>query len=96
MVATQKEFTQGNLEVTDQGLDMAINGRGFFQILMPDGSVNYTRDGRFQIDSTGQVVTAGGFPLEPAITVPLPSAPTVWSRLLMRRPDRPLKSAVSS
>ncbi|MGB3620558.1 flagellar basal-body rod protein FlgG [Ketobacter sp. MCCC 1A13808] len=70
MVATQKEFTQGNLEVTDQGLDMAINGRGFFQILMPDGSVNYTRDGRFQIDSTGQVVTAGGFPLEPAITVP--------------------------
>lgn len=70
MVATQKEFTMGNLEVTDQGLDMAINGRGFFQILMPDGSINYTRDGKFQIDSTGQVVTSGGFPLEPGITLP--------------------------
>ena len=70
MVATQKEFTMGNIEVTDQGLDMAINGRGFFQILMPDGSVNYTRDGKFQIDSNGQVVTSGGFPLDPGITVP--------------------------
>lgn len=70
MVATQKEFTQGNIEVTDQGLDMAINGRGFFQILMPDGSVNYTRNGQFQIDSTGTIVTSSGFPLEPAITVP--------------------------
>ncbi len=70
IVATQKEFTTGNIEVTDQGMDMAINGRGFFQILMPDGSISYTRDGQFQIDSTGQMVTSGGFPLEPAITVP--------------------------
>lgn len=70
MVATQKEFTMGNIEVTDQGMDMAINGRGFFQILMPDGAIQYTRDGKFQIDSTGQMVTAGGFPLEPAITIP--------------------------
>lgn len=70
LVATQKEFTMGNIEVTDQGLDMAINGRGFFQILMPDGSIQYTRDGQFQIDSNGQVVTSGGFPLEPGITVP--------------------------
>jgi flagellar basal-body rod protein FlgG len=70
LVATQKEFTMGNIEVTDQGLDVAINGRGFFQILMPDGSVNYTRDGQFQIDSTGQIVNASGFPLEPAITLP--------------------------
>src|SRR5690606_7103939 len=70
LVATQKEFTMGNIEVTDQGLDVAINGRGFFQILMPDGSVNYTRDGQFQIDSTGQIVNASGFPLEPGITLP--------------------------
>ncbi|MGB1062089.1 MAG: flagellar hook-basal body complex protein, partial [Ketobacter sp.] len=51
MVATQKEFTMGNIEVTDQGLDMAVNGRGFFQVLMPDGSIQYTRDGQFQVDS---------------------------------------------
>ncbi len=70
MVATQKEFTQGTIEVTDQALDVAINGRGFFQILMPDGSINYTRDGAFQIDSNGQIVNSTGFPLEPGITVP--------------------------
>ena len=70
MVATQKQFTEGNILVTDQGLDVAVNGRGFFQILMPDGSINYTRDGQFQLDSNGQVVNASGFPLEPAITIP--------------------------
>lgn len=70
MVATQKEFTVGNIEITDQHGDMAINGRGFFQILMPDGSIAYTRDGQFQMDSTGTMVTSEGFPLEPAITVP--------------------------
>lgn len=70
LVATQKEFTMGTIEVTDQALDMAINGRGFFQILMPDGSINYTRDGAFQIDSNGQIVNSTGFPLEPGITVP--------------------------
>ena len=70
MVATQKEFTVGNIEITDQNADMAINGRGFFQILMPDGSIAYTRDGQFQMDSTGTMVTSEGFPLEPAITVP--------------------------
>jgi len=70
MVATQKQFTMGNIEVTDQGLDVAINGRGFFQILMPDCSINYTRDGQFQIDSEGNIVNSNGFPLEPSITVP--------------------------
>ncbi|MEZ5505111.1 MAG: flagellar basal-body rod protein FlgG [Gammaproteobacteria bacterium] len=68
--ATHKQFTQGNMQITDQGLDMAINGRGFFQILMPDGSVNYTRDGQFQLNADGQLVNASGFPLEPAITIP--------------------------
>ncbi|WP_020409499.1 flagellar basal-body rod protein FlgG [Hahella ganghwensis] len=70
VVGTQKVFTEGNLEVTEQPLDMAINGRGFFQILMPDGTISYTRDGQFHLDSEGNIVTANGYPLEPAITVP--------------------------
>lgn len=70
IVGTTKQFTQGALEVTDQTLDLAVNGRGMFQILMPDGTIAYTRDGQFQVNSTGEVVTANGHPLEPAITVP--------------------------
>lgn len=70
IVGTQKTFTQGELQNTDQPLDMAINGHGFFQVQMPDGTLNYTRDGTFHLNADGQVVTANGFPLEPAITVP--------------------------
>jgi len=51
-------------------LDVAINGRGFLQILTPNGDINYTRDGSLKLDSTGQLVTSGGLTLEPAITVP--------------------------
>ncbi len=69
-VATEKLHTQGNLLQTDNSLDMAISGRGFFQILMPNGDINYSRDGTFKLNSTGQVVTSGGFELDPAITVP--------------------------
>jgi flagellar basal-body rod protein FlgG len=69
-VATQRIFTQGNLQNTGNALDLAINGQGFFQIQMPDGTFAYTRDGSFQQDSTGQVVTSSGFPLSPAITIP--------------------------
>lgn len=69
-VATKKQHTVGNIEVTEQALDMAIQGRGFFQILMPDGSVAYSRDGEFQLSAEGQIVTSGGLPLEPAITIP--------------------------
>jgi flagellar basal-body rod protein FlgG len=68
--ATARIFTQGNLQQTGGSLDIAINGRGFFQILLPDGTTAYTRDGGFQLDSQGQVVTALGFPLQPAITIP--------------------------
>lgn len=67
---TQKIFTQGTLQVTEQPLDMAINGQGFFQISMPDGSIAYSRDGQFNLNSEGQLVTANGIPLEPAITIP--------------------------
>ena len=70
IVGTQKNFTEGSLQTTDQPLDMAINGRGFFQVSMPDGTIAYTRDGTFHLNSDGQVVTANGFALEPAIVVP--------------------------
>ncbi len=69
-VATQKMHTEGNLQVTEQPLDLALNGRGFFQILLPDGSLAYTRDGQFQTSSTGDIVNSQGQPLEPAITIP--------------------------
>ena len=70
VVGTAKQFTQGNLQVTEQPLDMAVDGRGFFQIEMPDGQIAYTRDGQFQLNSDGDVVTPDGFPLEPNINVP--------------------------
>jgi flagellar basal-body rod protein FlgG len=73
-VATEKIHTQGNLIETDNPFDMAINGRGFFQVLRPDGTIGYTRDGSFQINSEGQMVTAGGLLLQPTITVPADAA----------------------
>ncbi|HUW50395.1 MAG TPA: flagellar basal-body rod protein FlgG [Sulfuricella sp.] len=69
-VATEKIHLQGNLTQTGNPLDVAINGKGFFQVLMPDGSTAYTRDGSFQVDSQGQLVTASGFQVQPAITIP--------------------------
>ena len=63
-------FTEGSLQTTEQPLDMAVNGRGFFQILQPDGTVSYTRDGSFHLDSNGQLVTSQGYSLEPAIVLP--------------------------
>ena len=70
VVATEKLHTQGNIVQTNNPLDIAIEGRGFFQILKPDGSLAYSRDGSFQLDSQGQVVTANGYQLQPTITVP--------------------------
>jgi flagellar basal-body rod protein FlgG len=70
VVATEKLHTQGNLSQTGKPLDVAIEGRGFFQILRPDGSLGYSRDGSFQIDANGQMVTANGYQLQPAITIP--------------------------
>jgi flagellar basal-body rod protein FlgG len=69
-VATEKIHTQGNIVQTQNALDVAINGRGFFQILMPNGNIAYSRDGSFKLDSTGQIVTNGGYALEPGMTVP--------------------------
>ncbi len=70
VVGTQKVFTSGNMTVTEQPLDVAIDGRGFFQILQPDGTIGYTRDGQFQINSEGDLVMSNGLPLEPAINIP--------------------------
>lgn len=69
-VATEKLFTQGNLTKTGNSLDVAIQGRGFLQILMPDGTVGYTRDGSFKLNNQGQLVTASGYSVQPAITIP--------------------------
>lgn len=68
--ATERIHTQGNLQQTSNQLDVAIQGDGFFQVLMPDGTTAYTRDGSFQRDSQGQIVTANGFVVQPAITIP--------------------------
>lgn len=69
-VATEKMFTQGNVVKTDNSLDVAVQGRGFLQILMPDGTLAYTRDGAFRLNDQGQLVNASGYPLQPAITIP--------------------------
>ena len=70
IVATEKLFTQGNITQTGNSLDMAIQGRGFFEILLPDGSLAYTRDGSFALDSQGQMVNSSGYVLQPGITIP--------------------------
>jgi flagellar basal-body rod protein FlgG len=69
-VATQRIHTQGNLQQTSNALDVAIQGEGFFQIQMPDGTLAYTRDGSFQKDMQGVLVTSSGFPVQPQITIP--------------------------
>lgn len=75
-VATQKMHTQGNIMQTGNNLDVAIQGRGFFQILKPNGDLAYTRAGAFQINSDGQLVTASGYQVQPQITIP-PNARSV-------------------
>jgi len=69
-VATERLYSQGSLQQTGNSTDVAIEGAGFFQVQLPDGSTAYTRDGSFQTNQTGQLVTATGFPVLPAITVP--------------------------
>lgn len=69
-VATERIHTQGSLQQTGNTLDVAINGRGFFQIQMPDGTLAYTRDGSFQVDDQGTLVTASGYILQPQMQIP--------------------------
>lgn len=70
VVGNEKLFTQGNPEQTGNALDVAINGRGFLQVTMPDGSMAYTRDGSLHMDQNGQIVTANGYALDPAVSIP--------------------------
>ncbi|MBT5228715.1 MAG: flagellar basal-body rod protein FlgG [Methylococcales bacterium] len=69
-VATEKLHTQGNLSQTSNTLDVAIQGRGFFQVLQPDGNIGFSRDGSFSLDSNGNLVNKSGLPVNPAITIP--------------------------
>jgi flagellar basal-body rod protein FlgG len=69
-VATERLYTQGNLQQTGNSKDVAINGQGFFQVQMPDGTTAYTRDGSFQTNAQGQLVTSSGYQVIPAITIP--------------------------
>jgi flagellar basal-body rod protein FlgG len=75
-VATTRIFSQGNLQQTTNNLDVAIKGQGFFAIQLPDGGTGYTRDGSFQVDANGQLVTNNGYTVQPGITIP-PSAQSV-------------------
>ncbi len=70
VVATEKLFTQGSVLQTENAMDVAISGRGFFQILKPDGGLAYTRDGTFQMNDQGELVTSSGYIVQPGITIP--------------------------
>src|SRR6185312_9335539 len=73
--STELVQSQGDLDTTNNPLDLAIEGNGFFQLKMPDGTMAYTRAGTFQLDAQGHVVTADGNPLQPDIAIPLAAFP---------------------
>ena len=75
-VATSRSFTQGSMQQTNNQLDVAVKGNGFFQVTQPDGTIGYTRDGSFQVDAQGRLVTSSGLPVANGITVP-PNAVSV-------------------
>jgi flagellar basal-body rod protein FlgG len=70
VVSTQKQFTGGEVQITDQPFDVAINGNGFFQVALPTGEVGYTRNGQFHLNGNNELTTAEGLLIEPAITLP--------------------------
>lgn len=70
LVATEKMFGQGGIQSTQNPLDIAIEGRGFLTVLMPDGTQAFTRDGSLKTDSTGQLVTSNGYPIQPGMSIP--------------------------
>lgn len=76
VVATDRQHSQGNIVTTNNPFDVAVQGRGFFEILLPDGTQAYTRDGTFQLNAEGQLVTSSGYTVQPAVTIP-PSAQAV-------------------
>mgnify|MGYP000957544458 FL=1 len=80
VVATEKQHAQGNMVNTTNPLDLAIAGEGFFQVAQPDGTIGYTRDGNFKLSNTGQIVTASGALLQPAITIPTTASTVTFGR----------------
>ncbi|NRP14416.1 flagellar basal-body rod protein FlgG [Marinobacterium sp. xm-a-152] len=70
IVATEKLHTQGNMVQTENALDVAIDGPGYFQILRPDATIGYTRDGSFKLSANGELVTSNGFQLQPSVAIP--------------------------
>jgi flagellar basal-body rod protein FlgG len=70
VVSTEKLHTQGNIVTSENALDLAVSGRGYFQVLQPDGTTAYTRDGSFSVDANGQMVTASGYTVQPGIAIP--------------------------
>ncbi|MBT8136704.1 MAG: flagellar basal-body rod protein FlgG [Gammaproteobacteria bacterium] len=70
VVATAKTFVQGAVSQTENALDVAVTGRGFFQVLLPDGTISYTRDGAFQVNADGELVTSSGYQVQPGISIP--------------------------
>jgi flagellar basal-body rod protein FlgG len=70
VVSTEKNYSQGSINNTGNTFDVAVQGLGFFQVLQPDGQLAYTRDGSFQLNAQGQLVTSSGYQVQPAITIP--------------------------
>jgi flagellar basal-body rod protein FlgG len=70
VVATEKNYTQGSMQQTGNALDLAVSGRGFFQVLLPDGTLGYTRDGNFETNAQGELVTSSGYRVQPGISIP--------------------------
>lgn len=98
-VATERIFAQGNLQQNGNPLDVAIQGNGFFQVLLPDGTTAYSRDGSFKIDSQGQLVTSSGFQIQPAVTIPSNALSVTIGRdgvVSVTRPGAPTPSQVGS
>jgi len=79
-----KDFDQGTLQLTGRELDVGIDGDGFLRVETPDGQIRYTRDGALQLTATGQLITSGGLPIEPAITIP-PDSLSIGCRNSIRR-----------
>ena len=99
--ASEMIQTQGDFDQTGNQLDLAIQGNGFFQVQLPSGQLAYTRAGSFQVDAQGQMVTADGYALQPAITIPAtppasPSAPTAPSAYPSPGSSRPSRWGRSS
>jgi flagellar basal-body rod protein FlgG len=80
VVATEKQHAQGNMVNTQNPLDVAIAGEGFFQIAQPDGTIHYSRDGNFKLSNTGQIVTSSGALLQPGITIPTTASSVTFGR----------------